>query len=145
MNILVIGDVTGSVDAGFVVLKVAWTEKLTVWIFTVNGEKFIDVGMDHPGFRRVPLSERVMQLLGNHASGASAKSYIMDMRIQKSLLRSRQLSLAGAPGRGSVSSCNDMGRVRVAVINLNGYGIFDSLIVLFHTVDKILQRQDCPK
>ena len=50
---------------------------------------------------------------------------------------------AGAPGRGFCIV--DMGRVRVAVINLMGTVYLDSLDCPFHTVDKILQTPGLPK
>ncbi len=143
VNILCIGDVTGSVGCEFLREKLPAVKRLkAVDLVIVNGENSADGnGITPSSAQHLLDSGADVITTGNH-SFRRKESYDLYDSLDV-LLRPANFPAGTTPGRGMCVV--DLGRVRVAVINLLGTVYMESLRSPFETLDELLRAPDFPK
>lgn len=142
VNILCIGDVVGLVGLEFLRSRLPGLKKLKgVDLVICNGENSADGnGVTQTSIRHLFDSGVDVITTGNH-SFRRRESYEL-YETCETLLRPANFPPA-APGRGLCIA--DLGRVRVAVINLIGTLYLESYRSPFETLDALLQTPDLPR
>ena len=142
INILCVGDVVGSIGCLFLrkhlpVLK----RQKAIDLCIVNGENSADGnGITPNSLRHLLDSGADVVTTGNHSFRRRESYACYDS--QECLLRPANYPNA-APGRGLYIA--DLGRVRVAVMNLMGTVYMESLRSPFETLDALLETPACPR
>ena len=143
MNILCIGDVVGSVGCEHLRARLPGLKKqYGVDLVIANGENAADGNGVTPASVRYLLDSGVDVLTGGNHSFRRWESYELYDSCE-TLLRPANYPAGKVPGRGVCVA--DLGRVRVAVINLLGTMYLESLDNPFETLDRILADPDLPK
>ena len=142
MNILCIGDVVGSVGCQFLRAHLPALKRAKgIDLVIANGENSADGNGVTPASAEYLLDSGVDVITtGNHSFRRRESYELYD--TCETLLRPANYP-AAAPGRGLCVV--DMGRVRVAVINLMGTVYLESLRCPFETLDALLKTPDLPK
>ena len=143
MNILCIGDVVGSVGCEHLRARLpALKKQYAVDLVVANGENAADGNGVTPTSVRHLLDSGVDVLTGGNHSFRRRESYELYDTCE-TLLRPANFPAGTTPGRGVCTV--DLGRTRVAVINLMGTMYLDSLESPFEALDRILANPDLPK
>lgn len=142
INILCVGDVVGGIGCAFLREKLPALKKLKqIDLTIVNGENAADGNGVTPGSVQHLLDSGAdVVTTGNH-SFRRRESYELYDRCEP-LLRPANYP-AAAPGKGLHIA--DLGRVRVAVLNIMGTVYMESLRSPFETLDELLSSPDLPK
>ena len=141
MNILCIGDVVGTVGCEHLRARLpAIKKQVGVDLVIANGENAADGNGVTPASVRHLLDSGVDVLTGGNHSFRRRESYELYDSCE-TLLRPANYP-AKAPGRGVCVA--DLGRVRVAVINLMGTMYLESLESPFEALDRILSDPELP-
>lgn len=143
MNILCIGDVVGSVGCEFLRERLPALKKLkAVDLVIANGENSADGnGITPASFHHLLDSGADVVTTGNHSFRRKEAYELYDSA--EALLRPANFPAATTPGRGMCIV--DLGRARVAVINLMGTVYLESLRCPFETLGELLKTPDLPK
>lgn len=138
MNILFIGDVVGQTSADFLVSKLpALKKQYNTDVTIVNGENSADGNGITPFSANILLNGGVDVITtGNHCF----RRREMNDLYETSHIIIRPANLGDAPGKGVCIL--DMGRVRLAVINLIGMAFMDNCDNPFHYADRLLSEID---
>ncbi len=143
MNILCIGDVTGTVGCEFLRERLPALKKLkAVDLVIANGENSADGNGVTPSSVQHLLDSGVDVVTAGNHSFRRRESYDLYDSCEV-LLRPANFPEDTTPGRGMCVV--DLGRARVAVINLLGTVYLESLRSPFETLDKLLKTPDLPK
>lgn len=136
MNILCIGDVVGSNGCRFLRARLPQLKKLKqIDLVVANGENSADGnGITPASFDYLLTSGVDVVTTGNH-SFRRKESYPL-YEEKETLLRPANYPEGSTPGRGMCLV--DLGRVRVAVINLMGTVYLESLACPFAAADKLI-------
>lgn len=136
MNILCIGDIVGSNGCRFLRAHLPQLKKLKkIDLVIANGENSADGnGITPASFNYLLTSGVDVVTTGNH-SFRRKESYSL-YEEKENLLRPANYPEGSTPGRGMCVV--DLGRVRVAVINLMGTVYLESLACPFATIDKLI-------
>lgn len=142
VNILCIGDVVGSVGLNFLRSKLPGLKKFKgVDLVICNGENSADGNGITPVSAQYLFDSGVDVITtGNHSFHRKESHDLYD--TCETLLRPANFPSA-APGHGMCVA--DLGRVRIAVINLIGTLYLESYRSPFETLDELLQTPDLPK
>ena len=142
VNILCIGDVVGSVGLQFLREKLPGLKRLKgVDLVICNGENSADGnGLTPVSARHLFDSGVDVITTGNHSFHRKESYDLYDSC--ETLLRPANFTSA-APGHGLCIA--DLGRVRIAVINLIGTLYLESYRSPFETLDELLKTPDLPK
>ena len=142
VNILCVGDVVGSIGCEFLRQRLPVLKKLKgIDLCIVNGENSADGnGITHASATHLLDSGADVVTTGNHSFRRRESYACYDS--QECLLRPANYPNA-APGRGLYIA--DLGRVRVAVMNLMGTVYMESLRSPFETLDALLETPGLPK
>lgn len=142
INILCIGDVVGSIGCLFLRKKLPELKRRKeIGLCIVNGENSADGnGITPNSLRHLLDSGADVVTTGNHSFRRRESYPCYDS--QECLLRPANYPDA-APGHGLYIA--DLGRVRVAVMNLMGTVFMDSLRSPFETLDALLETPGLPK
>ncbi len=143
MNILCIGDVVGSGGCQFLREKLPALKKLkAVDLVIANGENSADGNGITPASAEHLLKSGVDVITtGNHSFRRKESFELYDSC--ETLLRPANFPEGTTPGRGLCVV--DLGRVRVAVINLLGTVYLESLKSPFETLEELLKTPDLPR
>ncbi len=142
VNILCIGDVVGSVGLNFLRGKLPALKKVKgVDLVICNGENTADGNGVTPSSARHLFDSGVDVITTGNHSFRRKESYDFYDSCE-ALLRPANFTSA-APGRGLMIA--DLGRVRVAVINLMGTLFLENYRCPFETLDELLKTPDLPK
>ena len=143
MNILCIGDVVGSVGCEFLREKLPGLKKLKAIDFVIaNGENSADGnGITPTSFQHLLDSGVDVVTTGNHCFRRREVYELFDSA--ENLLRPANFPEKVTPGHGLCIA--DLGRVRVAVINLMGNVYLESLKSPFETLEELLKTPDLPR
>ena len=143
MNILCIGDVVGSVGCEFLRERLPGLKKLKAVDFVIaNGENSADGnGVTPASFTHLLDSGVDVVTTGNHCFRRKEAYELFDSA--ENLLRPANFPQGIAPGHGLCVA--DLGRVRVAVINLMGTVYLESLKSPFETLEELLKTPDLPR
>ena len=142
MNILCIGDIVGSNGSQFLRKNLTPLKKLkNIDVVIANGENSSDGNGITPTSAKYLFDSGVDILtLGNHTyRRAEIYDYLDET---ENIIRPANFP-AGAPGNGMC--IYDMGRTRIAVINLMGQVYIDSFDSPFEKLDLLLKTPDLPK
>ncbi len=142
INILCIGDVVGSIGCAFLREKLpALKKQKQVDLTIVNGENAADGnGVTPTAVQYLLDSGADVVTTGNHSFRRKESYELYD--TCPPLLRPANYP-AATPGKGLYIA--DLGRVRVAVVNLMGTVFMESLRSPFETLEGILKDPDLPK
>lgn len=142
MNILCIGDVVGSIGCEFLRERLPALKKLkAVDMVIANGENSADGNGVTPASVQYLLDSGVDVITtGNHSFRRRESFELFDSC--ESLLRPANFPAGTTPGRGMCVA--DLGRVRVAVINLMGTVYLENLRCPFETLEELLKTPDLP-
>ncbi len=138
MNILFIGDVVGQTSAEFLVSRLpALKKQYNTDVTIVNGENSAD------GNGITPFSANI--LLNGGADVITTGNHCFRRREMNELYETsdiivRPANLGDAPGKGVCIL--DMGRTRLAIINLIGMAFMDNCDNPFHCADRLLAEID---
>lgn len=143
MNILCIGDVVGSVGCEFLRAKLPALKKLkAIDLVIANGENSADGNGITPASAHHLFDSGVDVITtGNHSFRRKESYELYDSC--DTLLRPANFPAKTTPGHGMCVV--DMGRTRVAVINLMGTVYLESMRCPFETLDELLKTPDLPK
>lgn len=143
MNILCIGDVVGTVGCEFLREKLPALKKWKgIDLVIANGENAADGnGITVASVRYLLDSGVDVITTGNHSFRRKESFETYDSC--ETLLRPANFPAATTPGRGMCIV--DMGRVRVAVINLIGTVYLESMRCPFETLEELLKTPDLPR
>ncbi len=143
MNILCIGDVVGTVGCEFLRERLPALKKLkAVDLVIANGENSADGNGVTPAAVRFLLDSGVDVITtGNHSFRRKESLELYDSC--EALLRPANFPEKTTPGRGM--SIVDLGRIRVAVINLLGTVYLESMKSPFETLEELLRTADMPR
>ena len=142
MNILCIGDVVGSVGSEFLRARLPALRKWkAVDLVIANGENAADGNGVTPASVQYLLDSGVDVLTGGNHSFRRREA-LETYETCPVLLRPANYPAAATPGRGLCVA--DLGRVRVAVINLMGTVYLEPLENPFLALDRLLQEPDLP-
>ena len=141
MKLMFIGDVVGGVGCQFLTSRIKdLRRRYEVDILVVNGENSATGnGITNVSARMLTQLGADVITTGNHAFKRHESQTIFDEIPH--LIRPANFP-EGVYGRGVCIL--DMGRARVAVVNLMGVAFMDSLENPFFTIDKILEELDTP-
>lgn len=143
MNILCIGDVVGSVGCKFLREHLPALKKLkAVDLVIANGENSADGNGVTPASVRFLLDSGVDVITTGNHSFRRKESY-ESYDTEETLLRPANFPEKTTPGRGMCIV--DLGRARVAVINLMGTVYLESLRSPFEALDELLQTPGLPR
>ncbi len=143
MNILCIGDVVGSVGCEFLRERLPALKKLkAVDLVIANGENSADGNGVTPASVQYLLDSGVDVITTGNHSFRRRESYELYDSCEF-LLRPANFPAGTTPGRGM--TVIDLGRIRLAVINLMGTVYLESLRCPFETLDELLKTPDLPK
>jgi len=142
MNILVIGDVVGSIGCTFLREHLPNLKKQkNVDLVIANGENSADGNGITPTSANFLFDSGVDVITaGNHSFRRKESLEYFDSC--EALIRPANFP-AGTPGKGIFIV--DMGRIRVAVINIMGTVYMESLKCPFETLEELLKTEDLPK
>ena len=139
LNILFIGDVVGQRSAGYLVKTLpALKRSCQVDLTIVNGENSADGNGITPYSAKILLDFADVITTGNHCF---RRKEMNDMFEESSVII-RPANYGDTVGRGY--TVLDMGRTRVAVVNLIGMAYMESCDNPFHCVDRLLKEIDTP-
>lgn len=143
MNILCIGDVVGSGGCQFLRERLPALKKLkAVDLVIANGENSADGNGVTPASVEHLLQSGVDVITtGNHSFRRRESFELYDSC--EVLLRPANFPEGSTPGRGMCVA--DLGKVRVAVINLLGTVYLESLKSPFETLEELLKTPDLPR
>lgn len=142
MNILCIGDVTGTVGCEFLRARLPALKKLkAVDLCIANGENSADGNGVTPASAQYLMDSGVDVITTGNHSFRRRESYELYDSCE-TLLRPANYPSA-APGRGMCVV--DLGRIQAAVINLMGTVYLESLRSPFETLDELLKTPGLPK
>lgn len=143
MNILCIGDVVGSIGCEFLRAKLPALKKLkAIDLVIANGENSADGnGVTPVSVQHLFDSGVDVITTGNHSFRRKESYELYDSCDP--LLRPANFPAGTTPGHGMCVV--DMGRARVAVINLLGTVYLESMRSPFETLDELLKAPDFPK
>ncbi len=143
MNILCIGDVVGTAGCEFLREKLPALKKWKgIDLVIANGENAADGnGITAASVRYLLDSGVDVITTGNHSFRRKESFETYDSC--ETLLRPANFPAATTPGRGMCIV--DMGRVRVAVINLIGTVYLESMRCPFETLEELLKTPDLPR
>ncbi len=143
MNILCIGDVTGTVGCEFLRSRLPALKKLkAIDLVIANGENSADGNGITPASLDHLLDSGVdVVTTGNHSFRRKESFDLYDSC--DILLRPANFPAKTTPGRGMCVV--DLGRTQVAVINLLGTVYLESLRSPFETLEELLAAPDLPK
>lgn len=142
MNILVIGDVVGSVGCEFLRSKLPNLKRIKgIDLVIANGENSADGnGITPKSAEYLYDSGADVITTGNHTYRRKEIYEYFD--TQTHLIRPANYP-DSAPGKGICIV--DMGRIRVAVMNIMGTVYLENLRCPFETLDRLLGTEDLPK
>lgn len=142
MNILVIGDVVGSVGCEFLRSKLPNLKRIKgIDLVIANGENSADGNGITPKSAEYLYDSGVDVITtGNHTYRRKEIYEYFD--TQTHLIRPANYP-DSAPGKGICIV--DMGRIRVAVMNIMGTVYLENLRCPFETLDRLLGTEDLPK
>ena len=142
LHILCIGDVVGSIGCQFLRSRLPALKKTkAIDLVIANGENSADGNGITPASAEYLFQSGVDVITtGNHSFRRKESYELYD--DCETLLRPANFP-AAAPGRGLCVA--DLGRVRVAVINLMGTVYLESLRCPFETLDQLLSNPDLPR
>ena len=142
LHILCIGDVVGSIGCQFLRSRLPALKKTkAIDLVIANGENSADGNGITPASAEYLFQSGVDVITtGNHSFRRKESYELYD--DCETLLRPANFPSA-APGRGLCVA--DLGRVRVAVINLMGTVYLESLRCPFETLDQLLSDPDLPR
>lgn len=143
VNILCIGDVVGSIGCEFLRNHLPTIKKAkAIDLVVANGENSADGNGITPSSAEHLLDSGVDVITtGNHSFRRREAYPFYDSC--ESLLRPANFPKDTTPGKGMFIA--DMGRFRVAVINLMGTVFMENLRCPFETLDEILKTPNLPK
>lgn len=143
MNILAIGDIVGSIGCEFLRDKLPALKRLKgIDLVIANGENSADGNGITPASADFLFESGVDVItLGNHSFRRREIYDYLDSK--ENIIRPANYPAATTPGKGVC--IYDMGRTRVAVINLMGLVFMESLLDPFDTLDEIIKAPDFPK
>ena len=140
MNILAIGDVVGSVGCRFLREKLpALKKKENIGLVIANGENSTDGNGVTPASAEFLFSSGVDVITAGNHTFRRRESYDMFDECA-TLIRPANFPQGTTPGRGF--TVYDLGRQRVAVINLMGCLFMEALDDPYTTIDRILSEID---
>lgn len=143
VHILCIGDVVGSIGCEFLRAHLPALKKLkNIDLVIANGENSADGNGLTPASAQYLLDSGVDVITTGNHSFRRRESYELYDSCE-CLIRPANFPAGGAPGRGMCIA--DLGRFRVAVINLMGTVYLESLRCPFETLDELLKTPDLPK
>lgn len=142
INILCVGDVVGGIGSAFLREKLPALKKLKrIGLTIVNGENAADGnGVTPASVQNLLDSGADVVTTGNHSFRRRESYELYDSCGP--LLRPANYP-AAAPGKGLYIA--DLGRVRVAVLNIMGTVYMESLRSPFETLDQLLGAPDLPR
>ena len=139
MNILFVGDVVGQRSAEFLAEKIPGIKREhCIGMTIVNGENSADGNGITPFSAKVLLEYADVVTTGNHCF----RRREMNEMYEQSDVIIRPANFGDTVGRGF--TVLDMGRTRVAVVNLIGMAFMESCDNPFHCADKLLVQLDTP-
>ena len=139
MNILFVGDVVGQRSAEFLAEKIPGIKREhCIGMTIVNGENSADGNGITPFSAKVLLEYADVVTTGNHCF----RRREMNEMYEQSDVIIRPANFGDTVGRGF--TVLDMGRTRVAVVNLIGMAFMESCDNPFHCADKLLAQLDTP-
>ena len=139
MNILFVGDVVGQKSADHLRLSLpSLKHTYSVDMTIVNGENSADGNGITPRSAGILLEAADVITTGNHCF----RRREMDELYEESSVIIRPANFGNTVGKGY--TVFDMGRTRVAVVNLIGMAFMESCDNPFHCADEILDRIDTP-
>ena len=142
MNILVIGDVVGSIGCTFLREHLPNLKKQkNIDLVIANGENSADGNGITPTSAKFLFDSGVDVITaGNHSFRRKESFEYFDSC--EALIRPANFPI-GTPGEGIFIV--DMGRIRVAVINIMGTVYMESMKCPFETLEELLKTEDLPK